>query len=95
MIRGILLGLFLLVPAIKCFTPLPRPSRSKSTALHISRRDALVSIVAFTGGAVAPFASIAFQQQLEDYLTEPTQLPTSGKLDLNSAFVVCFLQIFF
>lgn len=93
MIRVILLGFFLLAPAIESFVPFSVLSRSKTTVLHVSRRDALASVAAFALGAATPFASIAFQQQLEDHLTEPTQLPTSGKLDLNSAFVGDYMKL--
>jgi hypothetical protein len=64
------------------------------TKLDVSRRDAII----FTGAALAgvlnvPVESQAFSQQLDDNLTEVTQLPTGGKLDLNSAYVVSILLL--
>ena len=62
-----------------------------------SRRDAIMNgissmmYVAAAGGVtttIFPSPSMAFSQQLEDWKTEPAQLPTGGKYDLNSAFVV-------
>ena len=88
MIRLSHLSFLLIVPTILSFAPVARFGRGE-TSLQVTRRDALVSIAAFSIGVATPFTSLAFQQQLDDHLTEPTQLPNDGKLDLNSAFVVC------
>ena len=96
MIRdSILVGFFLLAPAIHCFAPLSNVSPSKTTtALQASRRDALASVAALSVAAATPLASLAAQnqnpqQQWENRQNEPTsQFPSSGKLDLNNAFVV-------
>ena len=53
-----------------------------------SRRDALAKSATVAATLVFPASSFAFSQQLDDHLTEPSQLPTGGKLDLNAAFVV-------
>eukprot|EP01083_Nonionella_stella_P186430 682418_1 len=85
MIRLSHLSFILLVPKILSFAPVSTFARER-TSLQVNRRGALLS-VAFTVGAATPFTGLAFQQQLEDHLTEPTQLPNDCKLDLNSAFV--------
>ena len=91
--------------------------RSRSTSLEAtsSRRDAIMNgissmmfVAATTAGAtttILPSPSMAFSQQLEDWKTEPAQMPTGGKYDLNSAFVVrrgfflvsfiLFLEVYF
>jgi hypothetical protein len=85
-----------LVPLITAFSPAinTKDHRGISTELHdMNRRKAFTAVAsatAFTTGLVLGFpeSSKAFSQQLDDHLVEPTQLPTDGKLDLNSAYVV-------
>ena len=95
MIRfSVLVGILLLAPSIQCFAPLLHDSPSKTTtALQVTRRDSLSSVAAFAVAATAatatPFTSLAAQQKWEDRTKDQTQLPKDGKLDLNSAFVVC------
>eukprot|EP00980_Cylindrotheca_fusiformis_P019560 scaffold6784_cov108-Cylindrotheca_fusiformis.AAC.2 len=50
-----------------------------------TRRHALEILL--LGSLAYPQAVGAFSQQLDDYAYEPSQQATSGKLDLNSAFV--------
>jgi hypothetical protein len=54
----------------------------------LSRRETLAKSAAVIATIVVPESSFAFSQQLDDHLTEPSQLPTGGRLDLNSAFIV-------
>jgi len=54
----------------------------------LSRRDTLAKSAAIIAAIVVPESSFAFSQQLDDHLTEPSQLPTGGKIDLNNAFIV-------
>jgi hypothetical protein len=58
----------------------------------ISRRDAILQggSAVLTSIVVAPQVSNAFSQQLEDNApVDSAQMATNGKIDLNSAFVVC------
>ena len=75
---------------VAAFTPIQRPTTTKvqttSTQLDmVSRRDAVLGII--SGTVLAPSVAHAFSQQLDDYAFEPQQQATSGKWDLNSAFV--------
>ncbi len=79
------------------FAPQVEYGRPSKTVLEAesSRRDALVSgasALLVAGGILAdggvPKPAFAFSQQLEDWETEPAQMKTDGKYDLNSAFVV-------
>lgn len=54
----------------------------------LSRRDACFGAIAFGVGAATPEIANAFSQQLDDFIVEPAQQATDGKLDLNAAFVV-------
>jgi uncharacterized protein YjeT (DUF2065 family) len=92
MIRTINLVLALLAvvsPLALAFAP--SVAKVETSALNaISRRDVVSSgsaaiLFGILGGL--PKEGLAFQQQLDDHLTEPSQLPTDGKYDLNSAFV--------
>mmetsp|Transcript_14142 Transcript_14142/g.21590 ORF Transcript_14142/g.21590 Transcript_14142/m.21590 type:complete len:141 (-) Transcript_14142:82-504(-) len=53
----------------------------------LSRRDACFGAIAFGVGTTTPEIANAFSQQLDDYIVEPAQQATDGKLDLNAAFV--------
>ena len=81
--------LFLFAPAALSFAPIAKVERP-TTAIHlISRRDSVAAAAAaFVGCFVDPQPSIAFSQQLDDYLVEPAQMGTGGKFDLNAAGVV-------
>ena len=68
-------------------------TKRSSTHLEMtSRKDFLLSISAAT--LMNPAAASAFSQQLPYDQVEQSQLPTNGKLDLNSAFVVRHIMIY-
>ena len=89
MIRMTLL-LTLFTPLVFAFTPQVDLARTNTALEAISRRDALASGASalLIGITSLPKPGMAFSQQLEDWKVEPAQLPTGGKYDLNSAFVV-------
>ena len=63
-----------------------------ATKLQVQRRDVLVSGIAtlltVPGVAVAKPASTFFYDDKIEFVKEESQMPTGGKVDLNSAFVV-------
>lgn len=88
-----------IIPLVTAFAPSISENRIQTKLEAINRREALISgtgaLAGLAGVVSLPQASQAFSQQLDDHLTEPTQLPTGGKFDLNSAYVVsikCFHQ---
>ena len=86
-----ILGLFsiLLIPFANGFAPsLKHVQRTKTSLDATTRRDILASgAMMFAGMVTAPLSSVGFEQQILDR-TEPTQLPTSDKTDLNNAYIV-------
>ena len=77
-------------PVAVAFTPQYKSLYSNTALDAISRRDALASgasvlLVGITG---VPKSAYAFSQQLDESEIEPAQMATSGKYDLNNAFVV-------
>jgi hypothetical protein len=64
-----------------------------ASKLHLQRRDVLITGVAtmltVPGTAVAKPASTFFYDDKIELVKEESQMPTGGKVDLNSAFVVC------
>lgn len=87
------LALLLLAPAaVLAFVPAVQKTTS-STKLDMERRDVLITgimgLVAAPGMAQAVSASSTFfyDDKIEQ-VKEASQMPTGGKLDLNSAFVV-------
>mmetsp|Transcript_11299 Transcript_11299/g.21142 ORF Transcript_11299/g.21142 Transcript_11299/m.21142 type:complete len:126 (+) Transcript_11299:162-539(+) len=79
------------LPLVIAFAPNSNHNRA-STKLDVSRRDAILTGAVLAGILHSPIESQAFSQQLDDNLTEVTQLPTGGKLDLNSAYVGDYKQ---
>eukprot|EP01083_Nonionella_stella_P014717 41286_1 len=78
------------------FAPQNQKKMMTSTSLDAvkNRREAFfLPLVAAAGIVALPKEGQAFQQQLEDHLTEPTQLPTGGRYDLNSATVGEYKQL--
>jgi hypothetical protein len=65
---------------------------SSSTKLNIHRRDVLITgVLALTGVPKlvnAKSSTFFYDDKIEEKPVEPSQMPTSGKIDLNSAFVV-------
>lgn len=86
----IALAFSLLTPLVIAFAPQADIRRANTALEAVSRRDALASGVSaiLVGITAAPRSSSAFSQQLDEKEVEPAQLPTGGKYDLNSAFVV-------
>lgn len=84
------------VPFVHSFAPMMmKMEKNSNTQLNaVSRREAVrTSVIGLISGSlIAPKESIAFSQQLDDYMVEPTQLPTNGKTDLNSAYVSDYMQ---
>ncbi len=83
-------SLFILATLIgwtSAFTPIQQTiSKTPATQLEmVSRRDAIFGVI--TASILFPETVHAFSQQLDDYAYEPQQQATSGKWDLNSAFV--------
>jgi hypothetical protein len=84
---------FLLGPSKEfAFAPATTRKEYVATKLHLQRRDILISGIAtlFTipGVAVAKPASTFFYDEKIEFVKEESQMPTGGKVDLNSAFVV-------
>jgi hypothetical protein len=81
--------LLLTVGWAAAFAPVYRPTKVQTTTtqldMEVSRRDALLGII--SGAVLVPGVAHAFSQQLDDYAFEPQQQATTGKWDLNSAFV--------
>ncbi len=82
------------IPLITAFVPKIHDTRIPTKLdLAVNRREAFTkgsaALAGMFGIVGVPRVSKAFTQQLDDHLTEPTQLPTGGKFDLNSAYVVC------
>ena len=77
------------VPFVHSFAPMMmKMEKSCNTQLNaFSRREAVrTSVIGLMSGSlvvVAPKESVAFSQQLDEHMVEPTQLPTNGKTDLN------------
>lgn len=73
------------------FTPMTQKP-TFATKLQVQRRDVLVSGIAtlltVPGVAVAKPASTFFYDDKIEFVKEESQMPTGGKVDLNSAFVV-------
>lgn len=91
------LGLLLLVlvPSVISFTPtVLKQSYYTTTALNVRRRDILLSagiaglVLLPTNDATAKPASTFFYDEKIEFVKEESQMPTGGKIDLNSAFVV-------
>lgn len=80
------------IPLTIAFAPNLNHQCATRTKLNVSRRDAMLTGAALAGILNVPVESKAFSQQLDDNLTEVTQLPTGGKLDLNSAYVGDYKQ---
>lgn len=83
-----ILFLTITIPFVAAFAPSVQNEKRAQTKLDVTRRDILVNGAAVAAIAAFPEASVAFSQQLDDHLTEPTQMYTGGKYDLNSAYVV-------
>lgn len=81
----------LLGSSVLAFTPTTHKDHV-ATKLHLHRRDILISGVAtlltVPGVAVAKPASTFFYDDKIELVKEESQMPTGGKVDLNSAFVV-------
>ena len=74
------------IATAQAFQPVVYSPRDTTTVMEATRRDTLALI----GATLCfPAAAGAFSQQLPDNAYEPQQQRTDGKLDLNSAFVVC------
>jgi hypothetical protein len=75
------------------FTPVTK-IHSFATKLYVQRRDILISGIAtlltVPGVAVAKPASTFFYDEKIEFVKEESQMPTGGKVDLNSAFVVSY-----
>ena len=89
--------LALLRPSVLAFIT---PTTHKSffaTKLHVLRRDILISGIAtfllVPDLAVAKPASTFFYDEKIEFVKEESQMPTGGKVDLNSAFVVRSLHV--
>jgi hypothetical protein len=85
----ILLGLLIVTTAI-AFSPATMKKASK-TQLSIHRRDFLTSGI--VGLMIVPEIASAkgstfFYDEKIEFVKEESQMPTGGKVDLNSAFVV-------
>ena len=84
--------LALLQPSVLAFITPTTHKSSFATKLHILRRDVLISgIVTFLlvpDLAMAKPASTFFYDEKIEFVKEESQMPTGGKVDLNSAFVV-------
>mmetsp|Transcript_12419 Transcript_12419/g.36594 ORF Transcript_12419/g.36594 Transcript_12419/m.36594 type:complete len:138 (-) Transcript_12419:472-885(-) len=89
--------LFVLVPLTAAFAPMKAPARTGVKLDMASRRDVLITGAAAFAGTAAP----AFAKQagvgpdwpfLDPYEVVPAQQATSGKLDVNSAFVGDYTQ---
>ena len=85
--------LLTLIPLVTAFAPNLNEHRVQTKLEQPNRREAFMTGTAALASGLAgvvglPQVSKAFQQQLDDNLTNPTQLPTGGKFDLNSAYVV-------
>ena len=80
----------ILAPCSLAFAPSTQSSRLDTAVEAVSRRDALISGASalLVGLTAVPKPTLAFSQQLEYWEVEPAQMPTGGKFDLNSAFVV-------
>mmetsp|Transcript_2674 Transcript_2674/g.4010 ORF Transcript_2674/g.4010 Transcript_2674/m.4010 type:complete len:160 (+) Transcript_2674:145-624(+) len=95
--RSFLLSLALTISLVAAFAPQAKVHRTQTQIDAVNRREALwmgvSSIPILAGIAAFPQKGAAFQQQLDDHLTEPTQLPTGGKYDLNSAYVGDYMQL--
>ena len=87
-----LFSLFVLLgSSVFAFTPVTQKP-TFATKLQVQRRDVLVSGIAtlltVPGVAVAKPASTFFYDDKIEFVKEESQMPTGGKVDLNSAFVV-------
>lgn len=82
-----------LIPVVTAFAPNLHSTPRHETQLKISRRDAVLTGAALAGLAFSPKSAAAFSQQMPDNWTEPTQMPTAGRLDLNSAYVGDYKQL--
>ena len=82
-----------LIPVVTAFAPNLHITPRHETQLKISRRDAVLTGAALAGLAFSPKSAAAFSQQMPDNWTEPTQMPTDGRLDLNSAYVGDYKQL--
>jgi hypothetical protein len=80
-------SLFLVVSSAAAFMVVQHtPTKIFTTLDMVSRKEFFASLAA--ASLAVPAAANAFSQQLPYYQVEQSQLPTNGKLDLNSAFVV-------
>ena len=81
----------LLGSSVFAFAPTPQMN-SCTTKLHAERREVLISgiatLLAVPGVALAKPASTFFYDEKIEFVKEESQMPTNGKVDLNSAFVV-------
>jgi Photosystem II 12 kDa extrinsic protein (PsbU) len=85
------LYLIMFINPVLAFMPIS-VGKKDSTALNVQRRDVLIA--GLTGLAGLPnlvnakSSTFFYDDKIEEKPVEPSQMPTSGKLDLNSAFVV-------
>jgi hypothetical protein len=89
--RLLTLSYLIVLSLVDAFTPTLHKTPF-STEINLQRRDVLVSGIAavFTipGIATAKPASTFFYDEKIEFVKEESQMPTNGKFDLNSAFVV-------
>jgi hypothetical protein len=88
-----------MAPLAAAFAPnfhATKSGTSKDTHLNaMPRRDALLTTISgLVGFIVAPHPATAkgstfFYDDKIEFVKEESQMPTNGKVDLNSAFVVC------
>jgi hypothetical protein len=80
----------------RCSFHATKSSVAKDTQLcAMARRDALLTAISgLVGFVAAPHPATAkgstfFYDEKIEFVKEESQMPTNGKVDLNSAFVVC------
>lgn len=73
------------------FVPAVQKKVITSTQLNLERRDVLITgimgLIAAPGIATAKGSTFFYDDKIEQ-VREESQMPTGGKVDLNSAFVV-------
>ena len=93
--RTYLTFVLLFAPVI-AFVPAVVHKKTFSTKLDVHRRDLLITGI--VGLLVAPelvtakSSTFFYDDKIEEKPPEPSQLPTGGKMDLNSAFVVRYIS---
>lgn len=74
---------FLLPIATFAFSPCLTPRVPTQLEAVQSRREALATVGAFFGVLSLPKTAAAFSQQLDDYVVEPSQQATDGRVNVN------------